>query len=139
MATQLHLKRALAQAALLANWLFGTHLPEPFCALATKEKRSVDLACKAVRVVLLNKNKLRIFERFWLLTSLTYTLRLRGGSLVHTYMSRVWISSHYFSDFPLPDTAFWLYYPLRPFLWAWNQYRKAKNNRKLKSENIHAV
>lgn len=126
MTTELDLERALAQTALLAHWLFGIKLAEPFCTLVNKEKSSVDLASRALRVTLMTRKELSIWERFWRLTSLRYTLHLRKKLALYAHVKRIWISSAYFSNFPLPDKMFWLYYPLRPLLWICNQYQKTK-------------
>jgi Uncharacterised nucleotidyltransferase len=129
MAARLDLEIALAQAVLLTHWLFGTHLPGPLRALAMKEKSSADLACQALRMMLADRKRLAAQERYGVLTSLRYALRLRRNLPLHVCMRKVWISSAYFSDFPLPDRMFWLYYPLRPWLWLRNQYAKARDRR----------
>jgi Uncharacterised nucleotidyltransferase len=129
MAARFDLELALGQAAMLAHWLFGTRLADPLGALARREKSSGDLACRALQVVLADKKRLVTQERYGILTSLRYALRLRRNLPLHVYMRKVWISSAYFSDFPLPDSMFWLYYPLRPWLWLWNQYARARGRR----------
>src|SRR5258708_7687427 len=92
MATELDLERALAQTVLLTHWLFGMQLAEPLCGLVTKEKSSVKLSYRALRVIHMDKKRLRIWERYWLLTSLSYAFHLRKNLSLRVYMRRVWIS-----------------------------------------------
>ena len=125
LAEQFDLKRALAQASLLSYWLLGTEPAQPLRELIRKEPSSAKLASQALQAMLMDSRRLHRLERFGLLMSLPYTLLLRPKLPVRVYMRRVWISSAYFSDFPLSDRWFWLYYPLRPLLWSRNMMRRS--------------
>ena len=127
MAARLGLERALAQAALLAHWLLGTDLAEPLRQLVQREPLCVTLASQAVRALFMDRRRLRRMERFGLLTSLPYTLCLRKDLALTVYMRKLWMSSAYFGDFPLSDQWFWLYYPLRPLLWARNTVQRMRS------------
>ncbi len=121
LAARFDLERALAQTALLVHWLFGTRLAGPLPALVTREKSSVELAGKALQAMLMGRKELQSLERYGLATSLAYTLRLRKNLPLRVYMRKIWISSAYFNDPPVPDKLFWLHYVLRPVLWFRNR------------------
>jgi hypothetical protein len=128
MAIQFDLERALAQAALLVHWFFGTNLCAPLRELIAREADSFYLAEKAVRAMFMDRGELRTLERYSLATSVPYQLRLKKHLPVSVPLRKIWICSSYFGDLPLPDELFWLYYPLRPCLWLRN--RLFKGNRR---------
>lgn len=126
MADRLQMRRVVAQAALLVHWLYGLPLPPPLSALVAEEKMAVVLAKKAIAALLGGVKK----EGFPLrnlgaegIDRAAYFLRLRPVKASMRQLKELSICppADYLA-FPLPDRLFWLYLPLRPFLWCLRFY-----------------
>jgi hypothetical protein len=122
MAANWDLERALAQAAILVHWLYGTPLEGLLHALIKREKPATALAARALSVLLMDEKAVLASQRFGRLKYLDYTLHLRRRLPFRAHMKNMMIASADFSDLPLPERLFWLYYLLRPWLWLKRRY-----------------
>lgn len=120
LADRFDLSLALAQAGMLVHWLYGMPLPQPLFALVANEKRAVSLGVQAVEAMLLSEE-----EQFALpvrIENAVYPIRIREKLPGRVSLSNYLLSTDEFKEFPLPDSLFWLYFPLRPFLWFYHHY-----------------
>ena len=124
LASRFDLSRSLAQAGLLVHWLYGIPLPEPLVDLITKQKPASGLAANAVAAMLLGEEG-----------QFALPVRLKNGAFPARLRERLpWsmslrsclISTDEFRECPLPDSLFWLYFPLRPLLWFYHHYIKKR-------------
>ncbi len=111
--------RPLAEAGMLTHWLFDVPLPPPLresigCASAFRPAvRSVRALLLSDRDALALPGRLRgAVVQFW---------RKPGWSRRESLRSSL-LSTDEFRECPLPDGLFWLYFPLRPFLWLYHHY-----------------
>ena len=94
----------------------------PFAGLVAKEKRSVSLAAQAVDAVLLSeKGQFALPVR---LKNAVYPIRIRERLPGHVSLRNCLLSTDEFKVCLLPDSLFWLYFPLRPLLWFYHHYIK---------------
>jgi hypothetical protein len=115
----LGLSRSLGQGLLLTHWLFGDPLPGVFHTLQAEQAHVRRLAEGSVRA-LVNPNYrgqeegrfLRFRETFYLM-GLKKSLRYKLATL-----SKFWVRPEDWQELPLPDSLFFLYGVLRPFLWV---------------------
>ena len=112
-ARRLDLALILAQTALLANWLYEIRLPEPLRNLIFQEKSVYKLAIEALGA-LLGSDQYRLLGG---LRDMRYNMCLKSTMSHYTALKYLLISPSDFEEFRLPDNLFWLYCPLRPFLW----------------------
>jgi hypothetical protein len=120
LADRLDLSRSVAEAGLLVHWLYGIRLPEPLVELIVRQKSASVLASQSVEAMLLSEE-----------AQFTLSVRLKNAMFLGRHRERLplseslkwcWISTDEFKEFPLPDRLFWLYFPLRPFLWFYHHY-----------------
>jgi hypothetical protein len=118
------LRRPLAQAALMAHWLYGIPLTAPLSTLISEEKTVLPLSLAAVKALQMDEKTTHALLERWLegVRSLWYRMRLRSHPHVGTHLKRVMIITADFKNFPLPDRLFWLYSALRPLFWFWRHY-----------------
>lgn len=126
LAGRLRMRRVVAQTALLVHWLYALPLPPSIWALAREEKAAFPLAKRAVDAMLgTGKKDGYPLKKLWFewINRTVYFLRLRPA--VSSFRLLKELSNCHASDylaFPLPDSLFWLYLPLRPFLWCLRSY-----------------
>jgi hypothetical protein len=97
-------------------------LPEPLAGLVANKKLSPSLAARAVDAMLLSEK-----EQFALpvrLKSGVFPARIRERLSRRVSLSSCLLSTDEFKECPLPDSLFWLYFPLRPLLWFYHHYIK---------------
>jgi hypothetical protein len=130
-AQQLGVSRMLAQGWLLAHELLDTPLPSPLAALAQQD-RSIPALVERARWILLQGIPYREDSGTGQLTHIPYRLKLRPE------FAYKWRSLYGFSlrteDYAvirLPDRLFPLYFLLRPFIWAFRQRQKRRQQGKL--------
>lgn len=122
LAEQLDLDRSLGQAALLVAVLYGIELPAPLQVL-TQRASSRDLARDALEQMLLSTAEvLSSSRRAEGLRMFFYMRRLRPSVSLMTLLRRTLICQHDYQLVRLPDSLFWLYFPLRPFFWLWRNF-----------------
>lgn len=122
LAEQLDLGRSLGQAALLVTVLYGIELPAPLQVLAQRAS-SRDLARDALEQMLLSTAEvLSSGRRAEGLRMFFYMRRLRPSVPLMTLLRRTLICQHDYQLVRLPDSLFWLYFPLRPFFWLWRNF-----------------
>jgi hypothetical protein len=126
LADQLGMRRVLAQSALLAAWLYGVQLHQPFQELIKSEEQvTVGLCVTAVKALLQSSEELAtVGRRMDDLRHSLYIIRLMPAISWFGMIKKVSINSVDFKEFPLPNTFFWLYLPLRPAFWFWRNYVK---------------
>jgi hypothetical protein len=123
LAESLDLRRSLAQGALLACWLYGLVPPGPLRMLIEQEKTAPALGREAIFSLLTGEERHyasfvrnRAGER--------YNIRLRTKRPYRNFLQRIWIAPDDWRYFPFSDRFYWLYYPLRPFIWFRRRYLK---------------
>jgi hypothetical protein len=122
LADRFDLSLSLAQTGMLVHWLYGLPLPEPLAGLVANKKLSPSLAARAVDAMLLSEK-----EQFALpvrLKSGVFPARIRERLSRRVSLSSCLLSTDEFKECPLPDSLFWLYFPLRPLLWFYHHYIK---------------
>jgi hypothetical protein len=116
-AGQLDLVRPLAQAALLVHRLYGLGLARPWLELIRREPIVQRLAGEALQALLGSERDHFRGQAGWRwLRNRRYArnLRCRAG---RPPQARHLLRARDFDQVRLPDSLFWLYYPLRPLLW----------------------
>ena len=120
LAHEIDLQRVLAHSALLVHWVYGIRLPSEICTLIRQESQASSLSERALAVLQMSRSELTFAERRWqMLRNILQMKRLRP-SVPYSLLLKAWLLS--LDDFKvlrLPDSWFWLYYPLRPILWLW--------------------
>jgi hypothetical protein len=91
-----------------------------------RRKSASDLASRAVEAMLLSEEG-----------QFALPMRLKNGVFLARLRERVprsvslrscLISTDEFKECPLPDSLFWLYFPLRPFLWLYHHYLRKRTH-----------
>jgi hypothetical protein len=114
------LSRPLAQAGMLIHWLYEIPLPEPLVELTMRRKSASDLAGAAIEAMLQSEET--PFTLHARLKNAVFPARLRERIPSIVSLSSCLITPDEFKEFPLPDSLFWLYFPLRPLLWFYHHY-----------------
>lgn len=126
LADRLGLRRMVVQGVLLVQWLYGISLPPQLSKLVANEKGACSLAEKAIVVLLAGEDehpsKGRLGRLLGGLRDVLYSKLIKPSLPVSTILKRVLLCPTDFTTFPLPDSLFWLYAPLRPFFWFWRRY-----------------
>jgi Uncharacterised nucleotidyltransferase len=124
LADRFDLSRSLAEAGLLVHWLYGIRLPEPLVNLIARQKSAGKLARQSLDAMLMSER-----AQFALSVRLKNAVFL-GRSRERLPLGMSWrsclLSTDEFKEFPLPDSLFWLYFPLRPLLWFYHHYVRRK-------------
>ncbi len=113
-------ERMVNQSLTLAGLLFNTPIPSSL----KPKKYSVRLISVALKSIQTPEEKLhaRTLERA---RRLIYVIRLKSG--INHFISCIKAPGTNYLDWktlPLPDSLFFMYYPLRPFLWFWSVFIK---------------
>ncbi len=124
-AEELDLKRTLAQAALLARWIYGIPLAEELSAIIREEKHCASLCKPALEGLQKSQADLESFgKRMEGLQAVLQIWQRRPSLSWRTVLMPILTQPADYRDFPLPDSLFWLYIPLRPFFWLRRHYLK---------------
>ena len=124
---QLGMRRVLAQSLLLVHWLYGIQLPGVLHVVIREEKLSVSLATKAMNRLMQSAEELATAgKRLDGLRHACYLVQL--GLPKSEITKSMTIKYPDFKEFPLPNSLFWLYIPLRPVLWFWRNYLSPQKN-----------
>jgi len=124
-AEELDLKRTLAQAALLVRWIYGIPLAEELATVIREEKRCAALCKPALEGLQKGAADLESFgKRMEGLQAVLQIWQRRPSLSWRTVLMPILTQPADYRDFPLPDSLFWLYIPLRPFLWLRRHYMK---------------
>ena len=136
LAERYDLRRPVAQAALLVQWLYGIRLVAPLAELVRREKTALPFARSAVEALQRSETyHVARQRRLEGIRGLPYRMRLRSRPDVGAHLKRVMIGTADFKHFPLPDRLFWLYIPLRPLFWIWRHYvSRIKNQESVMSD-----
>lgn len=124
LAENLDLSAALAHTLLLVNWIYKVPLKDEVASFVYKDKHAEKLAHKVFGLLHLGSFAgVSRGRRLGGVLCSWQVLRLRSSlSLLKTLKPSL-IAAADFHDYPLPDSLFWLYYPLRPFSWLRNYWR----------------
>jgi hypothetical protein len=123
------LERPVAQAAELSHRLLGAPLPDSFQPLCQRASLLLlELVKTAGQFILKSeaeyRDKGKIIKKMPLAS---YRLKLRKELKYKAHiLMHIWLEPADWVDFPLPDSLFFLYYVLRPFLWLRRYYRSKK-------------
>jgi hypothetical protein len=125
LARQLDLERVLAHSALMVHWIYGIALPELLQKLVAKDQLAPKLCVSSIAALLMNgKEILEAGKHARGLRIAWQTKKLRPAmSYLAAFRSSV-VSPCDWELVKLPPMLFWLYYPLRPFLWFYRHYLK---------------
>jgi hypothetical protein len=119
----LDLKRTLASSALLAKWLYGISLPEELNELIRKDKKAVSISITIYTMLCLDGTAKNSMGKSQGSLNLSWQkLRLRPSFPISAALKPKLVAIFDFLDFPLPDSLFWLYYPLRPVSLIWRHF-----------------
>ena len=117
------LQRVLLQTALMLERVYGIAPPADFSSLAAADRVVKSLTESAVSQLLATKEELAArVKRF---AGPRQALRIRAlkpGTPVSALVCNVLIKPEDFLEYPLPDSLFWLYIPLRPYFWFKRHY-----------------
>jgi hypothetical protein len=123
LADRLGLRRVVAQASLLVFWLYGIPLPSRLSARIAGEKTAFGLAKKAVDALLVGEGeRVSRGRRLAGLRDTVYLKRIRPSLPFGLFLKESLMCPTDYVTFPLPDSLFWMYVPLRPFFWFWRHY-----------------
>ncbi|MCM2357370.1 MAG: nucleotidyltransferase family protein [Geobacteraceae bacterium] len=123
LADRLGLRRMVVQGALLVHWLYGISLPQQLSKLVANEKGACSLAEKAIVALLAGEDEHSSLGRLLGgVKDAVYSKQIKPSLPVSTILKGVLMCHADFMTFPLPDSLFWLYAPLRPFFWFWRRY-----------------
>lgn len=122
LARRLDFWRGLGQCSRLVEELYNIPLPDPLSLLA-REKTSVTFAHVALEVMKKSEEEVDNLSRKGEGVKLKfYMKRLRPSLPVASLLRLTLVSKLDFELLRLPDRLFWMYVPLRPFLWFWRRY-----------------
>ncbi len=114
----LGLSRSLGQGFLLAHWLFGEPLPGWFHALDANDPHIRRLARGSVKALMNPDYRGQVEGRFLRFRETFYLMGLKKGLRYKwATLEKFWVRPEDWQDLPLPDSLFFLYPLLRPFLW----------------------
>jgi hypothetical protein len=120
LAERLGLRRVVAQASLLVFWLYGIPLPSQLSALIAAENEAVWLTKKAVFALIAGGTKYSLWSMR--ITNTAYFKRIKPDLSFSLILKELFMCPVDYVTFPLPDSLFWMYVPLRPFFWFWRHY-----------------
>lgn len=130
LAEQLDLKRTLAQAAALVHRIYGIRLPDEISALVSAEREIERLCQPALEGVSKSSEELASFgKRMEGLQAVLQIWQRRPSLSWRTVLMPILTQPADYRDFPLPDSLFWLYIPLRPYFWLRRHYLKPDETR----------
>ncbi len=119
------LQKVVGQTAMLLEWIYGIEPPEKFRELFYSDAVVRKLSLHAATRMTLSA--VEISQQFKVLAGIMQSLRIKQmkpATPISTLISNLVIIPADFVEIPLPDTFFWLYLPLRPFLWFKRHCRK---------------
>jgi len=120
MADALDLRRTLAHALLLVDRVYGVPLPASVSSFVYTDRYAGKLSLKVYDLLRLGATaNVSRGKRLGGLLCSWQVLRLRSSLPVMRTLRTTLVAAADFHDFPLPDSLFWLYYPLRPVSWLW--------------------
>jgi hypothetical protein len=103
--------------------LYGIPLPARLSALVAGEKAAFGLAKKAVDALLAGEGEhVARSRRLAGLRNAFYFKRIRPAVPFGLILKELFMCPVDYVTFPLPDSLFWMYVPLRPFFWFWRHY-----------------
>lgn len=127
--TALHLQRPLVQGFGVAARALGTPIPMAVQRVMAHEPQTTRLVEGAWQMLLAKKNYLKVRGAFTEFKQALYMAGLRPGWRYRAaYLSAFMLYSlNDWTDYPLPDRLFPLYYVMRPFTWAWRYFRPRRS------------
>ena len=123
LADRLDLKRTLAHTALMVHWIYGVPLADELMLLVSEEKKSGELSLPALNSLQWSTEEIMSGgERAEGLRAALRIWKRRPSLSWRTALMPILTSTADYQDLHLPDRLFWLYIPLRPFLWLRRHY-----------------
>jgi hypothetical protein len=127
LAERLDLTRTLAHAALLAHWIYGIPLADELMRLVRDNRSAVRLSIPALNYMksYIDKPASRRIpmDNFW---AAYHVRKSRPSTPFLFFLKPLFTSPADYQRFPLPDSLFWLYIPLRPVFWFIRNYSSIK-------------
>jgi hypothetical protein len=120
---RLGMKHVLAQTVLLVKWLYDLPVPDRLFCIREDEQLIVKLAGQAmIKIMAAESEILSEGRRMESFNNMAYWLKLKPSLSYGTLIRSFIIRPQDFKLLSLPAGLFWLYIPLRPFLWLWRNY-----------------
>lgn len=123
MAEFFDLKKSLTYSVLLAHWIYNIEVPDEFRELMYQDGTAVVMSEKAMELLKMSAEQSASHNKRR--GGLLFTwreMRIRPSIPLKKVLSTRMIGIGDFEQMHLPDSLFWLYYPLRPFLWLQRYY-----------------
>jgi hypothetical protein len=125
-ARRLDLTIILAHSALLIQWIYGIPLPEALRSLVLNDALAVRLGIRAINVMQMSGKEISETGKKARGIRLAWQLKkLRPSMTYFAAFKPTLISQYDWELIKLPPSLFWLYLPLRPFLWFYRRYIRA--------------
>ncbi len=110
-------ERSVGAAMSLIKELFFVEIPEPLQEFINYKNVEL-LASNAMHAI--DSARRKKMPLFGSLRIISTNLKMKAGVRYKIqYFIKQWISYHDWKVLPLPAALFWLYFPLRPFLWLY--------------------
>lgn len=123
LAAEFDLQRILAHSALMVHWIYGITLPHELRTLIRQERLVGSLSEKAMIKLLMSSGELATGgRRAQKLRETLFLKQLRPSVSYGQIAKYCLVSPEDYQVLDLPASLFWLYYPLRPFLWFWRNF-----------------
>jgi hypothetical protein len=123
------LRRVLQQTALLLERFYGIVPPAGIKHLIAADSMAARMADDASLQLLASREELAMqVKRFAGPRNALMVKRLKPETPLADLVSYVLIKPEDFLEFPLPDRLYWLYLPLRPYLWLRRHYLTSRRN-----------
>jgi hypothetical protein len=124
---RMELERPVAQAMSLSQRLLDAPQPPSLQTLTGSVCALPGLLAAAEESMLLPEEKIHEIGGFHKVTSGLYRLKLRKGLKYKWHVIlQTWLDEKDWREFPLPDSLFFLYFLLRPFLWLRRYFGRGK-------------
>jgi hypothetical protein len=123
----LDLRNTLVHTLFLVNWVYGVSIPDRAQDFMCNDESAYKLSRKIFGLLQLHSTSQASYSRrIGGLYCSWQVLRLRSSLSLFRTLRPSLIAAVDFHDFPLPDSLFWFYYPLRPLSWLWRYYATDK-------------
>lgn len=124
-AANLDLQRILCQTAVLLEWFYGIEPPGRFMKLIAADAAIDKLAIFGASQLLASKERIARQQKRGAGTRMAMRIkRLKPATSPSLLLRSVLVTHSDFVAWKLPDSLFWLYLLLRPFLWFKRHYLK---------------
>jgi len=130
------LQRVICQTAALLEWFYEIKPPQQLTELCAVDAVVQKQSIYAVSQLLLTAEEITLLAKRFAGPRLAYRIKLMKPSTPLSELLRsVMIGHADMEEMPLCNALFWLYLPLRPFLWLKRHYLGNAKHRRIDSES----